>query len=221
VCVCVCVCECVCARVRTCACIRVWYRPKQTLLILSRPRSQGIPSYQNFILDIFRTHMHYTCIIIDLVLIKNNLLPYFCTPIPPPANSASPFRNTSDCSLPASPACMSAGCHNPVLGASAQHTTNTNIMCSNKSVSYHSDVNCSKTNTDVSPQSPVKVSTDGSHMARSSTIEESLEKSPLKQWVSYYEENQRSVWDPLMPNNNTIDNRDVTYRGDDFETNIN
>lgn len=96
---------------------------------------------------------------------------------------------------------MSEGCHNPVLAASVQHPTNTN--------------------TDVSPQSPMQVSTDGSHMGRSSTSEESLEKSPVKQRVSYYDENQRSVYDPSTPNNNTIDNRDVTYRGDDFETNIN
>jgi len=67
----------------------------------------------------------------------------------------------------------------------------------------------------------MQVSTDGSHMARSSTSEESLEKSPVKQRDSYYEENQRSVSHPSTPNNNTIDNRDVTYRGDDFETNIN
>lgn len=137
------------------------------------------------------------------------------------ANFASPFRNTSDCSLPASPASTSAGCHNPVLAASIQHPTNTIVMCSNNSVSYHSDVNCSNTNTDVSPQSPMQVSTDGSHMGRSSTSEESLEKSPVKQRDSYYAENQRCVSDPSNPNNNDIDNRDVTYRGDDFETNIN
>ena len=139
----------------------------------------------------------------------------------PPANSASPFRNTSDCSLPASPASTSAGCHNPVLATSVQHPTNTIVMCSTNSLSYHSDVNCSKTNTDVAPQSPMQVSTDGSHMARSSTSEESLEKSPVNQRDSYYDENQSSVYDSSMPNNNTIDNKDVTYRGDNFEKNIN
>jgi len=43
----------------------------------------------------------------------------------------------------------------------------------------------------------------------------------VKQRDSYYAENQRCVSDPSNPNNNDIDNRDVTYRGDDFETNIN
>lgn len=67
----------------------------------------------------------------------------------------------------------------------------------------------------------MQVSTDGSQMGRSSTSEESLEKSPVKQQDGYYEENPRSVSDPSTPNNNTVDNRDVTYRGDNFETNIN
>jgi hypothetical protein len=116
---------------------------------------------------------------------------------------------------------MSAGRHDSLLAASVQHPTNTVIMCSTNSISYHSDVNCSNTNTDVFPQSPMHVSTDGSHMGRSSTSEESLEKSPVKQRDSYYEENQTSVSIPSTPNNNTIDNRDVTYKGDNFETNIN
>jgi hypothetical protein len=66
----------------------------------------------------------------------------------------------------------------------------------------------------------MQVSTDGSNMGRSSTSEESLGKSPVKQQDSY-EENHTSVSVPSTPNNNTTDNRDVTYNGNSFETNIN
>jgi hypothetical protein len=66
----------------------------------------------------------------------------------------------------------------------------------------------------------MQVSTDGSHMGRSSASEESLGKSPVKQEGSSYEENQTSVSVPSTPNNNTVGDRDVTYNGNNFETNI-
>lgn len=66
----------------------------------------------------------------------------------------------------------------------------------------------------------MQVSTDGSHMERSSASEESLGKSPVKQQGSYCEENQTSGSVPSTPNNNTINDRDVTYSGNNSETNI-
>lgn len=140
----------------------------------------------------------------------------------PFSNSSSPSRIASDCSSTSSPTCTTAtnkpaGCHSSSLVAgSVQHSTN----CTN-SLSCHSDVNCSNINTDLSPYSPMQISTDGSHMGRSSNSEESLGKSPVKELSSYCEMDQKSMSVPSTPNNNSTGNRDVAYNGNNFESNIN
>ncbi|XP_023704625.1 Golgi-associated PDZ and coiled-coil motif-containing protein isoform X2 [Cryptotermes secundus] len=110
-----------------------------------------------------------------------------------------------------------ADCHSSSLGAaSVQHSTN----CTNP-LSCHSDVNCSNINTDLSPYSPMQISTDGSHMGRSSNSEESLGKSPVKESSSYCETDQKSISVPSTPNNNSTGNRDLAFNGNNFESDIN
>lgn len=63
-------------------------------------------------------------------------------------------------------------------------------------------------------------------MGRSFNSEESLgkspvSKSPVKEQRSFCEVDQTTVSVPSTPNNNNIDNRDVTYNGNNFERNIN
>lgn len=67
----------------------------------------------------------------------------------------------------------------------------------------------------------MQISTDGSHMGRSSNSEESLGKSPVKESSSYCEMDQKSMSVPSTPNNNSTGNRDLAYNGNSFESNIN
>lgn len=143
----------------------------------------------------------------------------------PRDNSPFTSRNSSDCSLSGSPVSTSAvkkpvGFHDPT-----QQCINTTISCSSNSPSGHSDANGSNTNTYLSPYSPMQVSTDGSHMERSSYSEESLGKSPVskspkKQNRTSCEVDQKSVSFPSTPNNNSIGDRDLNYNANNFERNI-
>jgi hypothetical protein len=67
----------------------------------------------------------------------------------------------------------------------------------------------------------MQISTDGSHMGRSSNSEESLGKSPIKQSSNYCEMDQTSMSVPSTPHNNSTGNRDLAYNGNNFERNIN
>lgn len=170
--------------------------------------------------------MHYIVMVLVLVTDVNNFLFLSCVVILFHAmsisNSCSRSRIASDCSSPSSPTSTTAtnkpaDCSSSSLvAASVQHSTN----CTN-SLSCHSDVNCSNINTDLSPYSPMQISTDGSHMGRSSNSEESLGKSPVKELSSYCETDQKSISVPSTPNNNSTGNRDLAFNGNNFESNIN
>lgn len=148
----------------------------------------------------------------------------------PLGNYPSPSRNASDCSLPGSPTSTSTvnkpvSCHGSADVASVQPSNNTTVSCSTKSPSCHADGNCSNTNTDLSPYSSMQISTDGNHMGKSCKSEESLGKSELsrssiKEQSSYHEADQASVSVPSTPNNNSIDNRNLTCNGNNSERNF-
>ena len=112
-------------------------------------------------------------------------------------------RNASDCSIPGSPT-STVATNKPTPVA-------TTVSCSTNSLSYQSDAN------NTSPYSPMQVSTDGSHMERSSNSEESLGKSPVKEQSEYYEVDHTSTSIPSTPNNNRKD----LYNGNDLEKNFN
>ncbi|KAJ9584623.1 hypothetical protein L9F63_021041, partial [Diploptera punctata] len=111
-------------------------------------------------------------------------------------------RNASDCSIPGSPT-STVATNKPTPAA-------TTVSCSTNSLNYQSDVN------NTSPYSPMQVSTDGSHMGRSSNSDESLGKSPLKEQNDYYEADHTSPSIPSTPNNNSKD----LYNGNDIEKNF-
>jgi hypothetical protein len=66
----------------------------------------------------------------------------------------------------------------------------------------------------------MQISTDGSHIGRSSNSEESLGKSPIKESSSYCEMDETSVSVPSTPNKDSNGNRDLAYNENTFESNI-
>ncbi|XP_069674241.1 uncharacterized protein [Periplaneta americana] len=146
-----------------------------------------------------------------------------------PTAPRTPESPNMQSSMPGSPtsalASKSVGGRGSAAVTSVQHSTNTTVSSTN-SLSYQSDAACSNTNTDLSPYSPMQISTDGSQIGRSSNSEESLgkspvSKSPIKEQSIYCETDQTSVSIPSTPNNNSNDNRDQIYNVNDLERNFN